>query len=420
MHRLRVIISLCALIVTGIGGGCTALPSMSAPQTLTVPPMLTITGVAKDVQEDSQFIVLDEPSHQVSILWLTSSSTIQNRSGQAVSLKDVRPGATLEATGQSQSDNILTVAILIVVANPDPTPSRQPIPTATALQTPISATGTPISENTEHISLTGRITSVSLSAGILELAEPASGITVIALTDRTEIIGQDNQPVTLLDILPGMEITASGTRGSNGALIANTVHIISQEESGITITAPVTGVIVPNPVHVQGTLRLISADTRLVARVIDGQEQIVGESHLELGTDVTERVFIVTIPYSMTLSGPGTIEILALKTDDTTAAQAAVEVILVPPQAKPIEGCVMEVITETQTIRLAAPVDGFERIVLTDETRILTADGAVADLAEIGLEATIRITGHSGDDGELVAVEIQVIKDSDCQSETDP
>ena len=411
MHRFCAIVSLLTLVITSLSG-CSALMIPASPANPPALPTLTITGVAKDVHKDSQLIVLDEPSHPVSILWLTSDSTIQTISGQAISLEGVWPGATLEATGQSQGNGILIVYALIVVANPTPAPIGQLVPTATPQQAPLSATATPVSGDSELISITGWVTSVSPSAGILELAEPANGITVIAFTDRTEIIAQDNGSIRILDILPGMEITASGTRGNEATLIANTVYIIGQGTSGITIIAPVTGAIVPNPVHVQGNLRLLSSETRLVARVIDEREQVVGETQLELETDVEERLFIVSIPYSVTVSGPGTIEILALKADNATAAEATVEVILVPPQVKPIEGRVLEVVTETRTIKLAAAVDGFALISLTEGTRILTTDGTLADLSEISSGAIIRVTGHSGGGGELVATEIQVVNTS--------
>lgn len=77
------------------------------------------------------------------------------------------------------------------------------------------------------LTITGRVMDVAASARVIALAESVQGISAIALTEATAIVGAADSPRQLQDIGRGMVIEATGRVGSPGALLATRVRILS-------------------------------------------------------------------------------------------------------------------------------------------------------------------------------------------------
>jgi hypothetical protein len=88
-----------------------------------------------------------------------------------------------------------------------------------------AATPTPAVTAGEAITVQGTVANVALSARVITLTEPDSGVTSIATTDSTELTFSDGRTAELRDFLPGVQIHATGRAGSPGSLLAESVII---------------------------------------------------------------------------------------------------------------------------------------------------------------------------------------------------
>jgi hypothetical protein len=86
--------------------------------------------------------------------------------------------------------------------------------------------GVPMKEAEAGLMIVGTVMNVSLSARIITLQEPVESISVIALTEESELASSDGEEITLQDIQPGMTIQASGEPGDSGALLARQVRLL--------------------------------------------------------------------------------------------------------------------------------------------------------------------------------------------------
>ncbi len=77
------------------------------------------------------------------------------------------------------------------------------------------------------ITLVGTVLEVSPSARIITLTEPVKGVTVIALTEESELFSASRDEILLRDLRADMRIQASGQPGASGALIANQVLVLA-------------------------------------------------------------------------------------------------------------------------------------------------------------------------------------------------
>jgi hypothetical protein len=77
------------------------------------------------------------------------------------------------------------------------------------------------------ITLVGTVLEVSPSARIITLTEPVEGVTVIALTEESELFSASRDEILLRDIQAGMRIQASGQRGEPDVLLAKQVCVLA-------------------------------------------------------------------------------------------------------------------------------------------------------------------------------------------------
>lgn len=70
--------------------------------------------------------------------------------------------------------------------------------------------------------VTGLVQKVSPSLKLIWL-ENSEGVGAIALTEETILLGEEGEPLELIELLPGMEIQASGRPGGEGVLVADQV-----------------------------------------------------------------------------------------------------------------------------------------------------------------------------------------------------
>jgi hypothetical protein len=102
----------------------------SAPPTTTAPTneansSLTITATVMDVSLSARIIVLEGPVEGFSIIALTEETELVSADGSEIALRDIQPGATIQASGQSGESNALIasqVLILDAAATFDPMP----------------------------------------------------------------------------------------------------------------------------------------------------------------------------------------------------------------------------------------------------------------------------------------------------------
>jgi hypothetical protein len=84
-------------------------------------------------------------------------------------------------------------------------------------------------ETATSTAITGTVMDVSLSAGVITLAEAVGPFEVVALTEETKLVSASGGEATLQDVRPEMRIQASGQAGESGALLAEVVLILSDE-----------------------------------------------------------------------------------------------------------------------------------------------------------------------------------------------
>ena len=76
-----------------------------------------------------------------------------------------------------------------------------------------------------------------------------------------------------------------------------------------------------------------------------------------------------------------------------------------------VSGTVQDVMLSAQVITLQTPAEGFRSIVLTRDTRLLSAEGTAVSLSVLRPGTTIRATGRPGTSGALIADEIRILRD---------
>lgn len=75
-----------------------------------------------------------------------------------------------------------------------------------------------------------------------------------------------------------------------------------------------------------------------------------------------------------------------------------------------ITGTVMDLSPDAEIIALEEPVQGFQIVALTADTRILTSDGAPATAQDIQAGTRIQATGQPAQPDALLATEIRILE----------
>ncbi|MBN1658024.1 MAG: hypothetical protein JXA93_06455, partial [Anaerolineae bacterium] len=75
--------------------------------------------------------------------------------------------------------------------------------------------------------ITGTVADVSPSARIVTFVQAVDGVSVVALTEGSELVGADGAGIALREVRPGVIIEATGQRGKADALLASQVRVVA-------------------------------------------------------------------------------------------------------------------------------------------------------------------------------------------------
>ena len=260
--------------------------------------------------------------------------------------------------------------------------------------------------------IVGTVDEVLPSARLIVLATLVDGISVVALTDDTELVTADGGTATLLDIRPGMDIQVSGQPGPAETLIASTVHILEADAQEILLEAPEEGATVSSPVEIRGTTSVMPFEGTLNARIYDAQGQVVGEMPFTVGGEVGgPGTFTTWVVHDAASGGPGRVEVVEFSAEDgSILASASVEVVLGSGTSEvTIIGIVSEVFRNARVIVFTEPVNGIELVAVDGQTKILSADGIDVGLEEIEPGMRILVSGQPGGGVTLMASQVRII-----------
>lgn len=92
------------------------------PPTPTAPASITIVGTVMDVSLSARIITLAEPVEGFSIVALTEKCRLVSADGSEITLHEIRPGMTIQATGQpGESGALLASQVVVFGVEPEPT-----------------------------------------------------------------------------------------------------------------------------------------------------------------------------------------------------------------------------------------------------------------------------------------------------------
>ena len=125
---------------------------------------------------------------------------------------------------------VLTVSLLAVSCTGPGTsaPLSEPTIAATPSATPhLLPTTTPRTTELPTITITGNIESVSASTGIVSLAPPVHGLSVVNTTGTTVVLAKDGRSIlAVANLQPGMTIQVTGPADGQGGVIAQKIKVI--------------------------------------------------------------------------------------------------------------------------------------------------------------------------------------------------
>ena len=113
-------------------------PSITTAPTNETDSSLTITATVMDVSSSARIFVLEGPVAGFGIIALTEETELVSADGSEIALRDIQPGVTIQASGQSGESNALIasqVLVLDAAATFDPMPMIVP---------PVSAPSPPL------------------------------------------------------------------------------------------------------------------------------------------------------------------------------------------------------------------------------------------------------------------------------------
>jgi hypothetical protein len=82
---------------------------------------ITIMGTVMDVSLSARIIMLKNPVEGFGVIALTEESELISTDGDEITLRDIRSGMTIQASGQpGESDALLASQVLVLEAIPTP------------------------------------------------------------------------------------------------------------------------------------------------------------------------------------------------------------------------------------------------------------------------------------------------------------
>jgi hypothetical protein len=275
-------------------------------------------------------------------------------------------------------------------------------------------------DGTPSIVLSGIVGSFYGDPPLITLEEPVHGFGSIALADETSISYLNGGAADVSHIVPGKAIWASGFGGDSGTLIAHEVVLIENgvvpaepelEQQIIEIEAPVAGQEVDSPFDLRGSVRMTPFEGTLVARLVDGEGNLVAEHPFIVDGEMGEPAsYATSLEYYVPAPGPATLEIVEISAQDgSILSRAEVDLELVSTAEVVVVANVASVFPSARIIDLGEPVDGYELIALEDPAVILDAGGAAIDLKELAPGTRIEVTGRPGSPGTLIASQVRVL-----------
>jgi len=122
-----------------------ATPSTTTQPTKGSASGFTIRGVVADVSPSARVIWLQEPVQGFAAIALTAEATLTAADGSELLLRDLRPGMTVQASGEAGESDALLAREVIVLDSSPASHTRAPtaIPNTLGAALPLPATCTP-------------------------------------------------------------------------------------------------------------------------------------------------------------------------------------------------------------------------------------------------------------------------------------
>jgi hypothetical protein len=275
-------------------------------------------------------------------------------------------------------------------------------------------------DGTPSIVLSGIVGSFSGDPPLIMLEEPVHGFSSIALADETSISYVNGGFADASHIVPGKAIWASGFGGDSGTLIAHEVVLIENgvvpaepelQQQIIEIEVPSAGQEVGSPFDLRGSVRMTPFEGTLVARLLDGDGNLVAEHPFIVDGEMGEPAsYATSMEFHAMAPGPATLEIVEISAQDgSVIARAEVDLELVSMAEVVVVATVASVFPSARVIDLGETVEGYELIALEDSTVILDAGGGAINLRELAPGTRIEVTGRPGSPGTLIASQVRVL-----------
>jgi hypothetical protein len=84
---------------------------------------ITIMGTVMDTSLSARIVMLKEPVEGLGVVALTDESELTSADGSEITLRDMRPGMTIQASGRpGESNALLASQVLVLDATPTPPP----------------------------------------------------------------------------------------------------------------------------------------------------------------------------------------------------------------------------------------------------------------------------------------------------------
>ena len=184
---------------------------------------------------------------------MAGTTELLGRQNQPIDLSDITPGAFVEVEGWEQSDGSLLGKKVKLEDGDDG------------------------GDDDGEVEFRGTVDSVGSSSLVV------AGRAVQAVPGTTELLGRENQPISLSDIAVGAFVEVEGWPQADGSFIAKKVKLEDDddenEDNEIEFTGSIQGL---SPLTVAG--RRVTTDGN--TRVLDGDNNPIALSALQVGTRV--------------------------------------------------------------------------------------------------------------------------------------
>lgn len=218
------------------------------------------------------------------------------------------PTVTPSPTATETSDGEPTPAPELIIENPAE---------GDVVFTPATISGT-VSQMPFESQLTAQV--LDTNGGVI-----SEGVIMATPDDESDLTGSGTfsgtLPFTVNAVVDGALIRVfEESAGDEGTIVMSDTVSVTLAPEGITIVEPAEGDTVFTPVEVSGYVSTRPFEATLRGRVYDGNGDVVGEGPIMVAP-VGDQIwgpgtFDATIPFSITVAGPGVVEVADISAED--------------------------------------------------------------------------------------------------------